>query len=299
MKLLELTLELTNTQEDRIKTQHIIARSEMLKKVRSFFDKRKFFEIDSPCLQSYPPIDAFIDPIATDSRHFLHTSPEYALKKILASFHQHIYFLGHVFRKEEDSPLHREEFTMIEWYKINTSEKEFLDEVCELLYLFLPTKEYTLSSYHDLIQRDLKHTPPDSKSWTEQEKRHYQFTTQIEPHLGNGKIDVITNFFPEDALLSQILTENGREVAKRYEFFYDGIEIGNGFLELRDPEQQQLRFEEINQLRKDSNKTDLPIDPEFIKSIAKIPDNTFGIACGFDRLFMLNQKISHIQSATH
>ena len=114
------------------------SRAHYLKAARAFFDARGYLEVDTSALSPYANIDTFIDPIETTSpQGFLHTSPEYAMKRLLANGSGDIYFLGHVFRQEYPSPKHTSEFTMVEWYKTETDEGTFLAEVHDFLTLFL------------------------------------------------------------------------------------------------------------------------------------------------------------------
>jgi lysyl-tRNA synthetase class 2 len=271
-------------------------RASFFKKVRNFFDERGSLEVDPPALSTYAPIDSFIDPYQTTNGKFLHTSPEYAMKRLLVSYAKDIYFLGHVFRKEEFGSRHNSEFTMCEWYKTNTNETEFLNEVLSFISLFLGDLPYEILSYDEAFFAYAKRTDIDTKGWSEEERRHYIWATFVEPNFGKDKITVITNFPKEDAALSKTQIVNGKEVAKRYEFFYRGIELGNGFYELEDPEEQMNRFEEANKKRQASGKDTLPVDTYFLDALKKgLPKETFGVACGFDRLLMLSAKKTNLK----
>ena len=264
--------------------------------VRTFFEERFYIEVDTPAFSKDAPLDAYIDPFFTGD-FYLHTSPEYAMKELLAKYKTDIFFLGHVFRKEEVSPYHRPEFTMCEWYKTHTDEEIFLNEVVEFIQLFLGPLPHEKLSYETAFKRYSK-TLPLPSHWTEEEKRHYTFAETVEPHLGEEKITILTNFPKEDAALATTTLKDGRETANRFEFFYKGKELANGFNELTDPIIQKERFVTANKKRQEMNKPTLPIDENLLASLPFIPKDTYGMAAGFDRLLMLALNIPHIDKAT-
>ena len=266
-------------------------RANFFKKVRTFFDERGSLEVDPPILSRFAAIDTYIDPFETKDGRFLHTSPEYAMKRLLANGSGDIYFLGHTFRKEESGSRHNPEFTMCEWYKTDTEESIFLQEVLDFLSIFLGKLPVETLTYEEAYYRYAKPSNINTSSWREEIKRHYIWATSVEPNLGIDKITVITNFPAEDAALATTAIINGKEIAKRYEYYYQGIELGNGFCELTDPVEQKNRFIEANRKRALEEKPDLTIDSFFLTALEKgLPPNTYGIAVGFDRLLMLALK---------
>ena len=272
----------------------VACRAQFFQKVRTFFDKRGYLEVDPPALSPFASVDTYIDLFETQDGQFLHSSPEYAMKRLLSNGSGNIYFLGHVFRKEESGSRHSPEFTMVEWYKTETEENLFLQEVHEFLTLFLGPLPMETLTYDDAYYRFAKpcgHQP----TWSTEEKRHYIWATFIEPHLGKDCITIITHFPKEDAALATTSIVNGKEVAKRYEYYFKGIELANGFSELTDPVEQKNRFLEANQKRLLGGKKALPIDPLFLEALEKgLPKNTYGIAAGFDRLLMLALKLTRL-----
>lgn len=271
-------------------------RAKFFKKVRNFFDERGSTEVDPPILSRFAPIDAYIDPFETKDGRFLHTSPEYAMKRLLAHGSGDIYFLGHTFRKEESGSRHNPEFTMCEWYKTNTEETYFLNEVHAFISLFLGPLPLETLTYEEAYYKYAKPCNVNTSSWSEEEKRHYIWATSVEPNLGQEKITLITNFPKEDAALATTLIVNGKEVAKRYEYYFQGIELGNGFCELTDPVEQKNRFFEANRKRAFQQKPELPIDTFFLEALeVGLPQMTYGIAMGFDRLLMLALKKENLR----
>ena len=217
------------------------------------------------------------------------------MKRLLANGSGDIYFLGHVFRREESGSRHNPEFTMCEWYKTNTEESYFLTEIIDFIALFLGKLPVQTLTYEEAYYLYAKPCNINTASWREDEKRHYIWATSIEPNLGKDNITIITHFPAEDAALAQTAIVNGKEVAKRYEFFYQGIELGNGFCELTDPNIQKTRFIEANRKRALSGKPDLPIDTFFLTALEQgLPQQTYGVAVGFDRLLMLASKKANL-----
>src|SRR3990167_10180288 len=120
-------------------------RSYQLKKVRDFFYKKNILEVDTQALLKYPTIDFYIDSIKaypSNKLHYLHTSPEYEMKKIISKGMRDIYYLGHVFRDKEKSKKHHFEFTMIEWYKSDITFEEFIKDNLKIIKLFIRFKKF-------------------------------------------------------------------------------------------------------------------------------------------------------------
>ncbi|MCB1107737.1 MAG: EF-P lysine aminoacylase GenX [Chlamydiia bacterium] len=279
----------------------------MLASVRAFFAERNVLEVDTPLLSPYAPIDAHIDifevSLSENEKGFLHSSPEYGMKKVLAKEKRDIYQLGHVFRKGEKGALHAPEFTMIEWYRIETTFEHFLQENLALLSLFLGEKGYEVIPYQETFKNQVGlcfDTPKETLAARGKELGielhdiddviNLLWGCIVEPTLGQGKVTVITDFPQEQAALAQI--KNG--VAERFEFYFNGIELGNGYHELTDPKEQLERLNRSNQERLSLGKTSLPIDPELIKALESGLPDCYGIALGFDRLLMLKSGYSKI-----
>ena len=273
------------------------SRAFYFKKVRHFFDRLGCLEVDPPLLSRFASVDAYIDLFQVEDSQYLHTSPEYAMKRLLAKGCGNIYFLGHVFRKGEVGCRHNPEFTLVEWYMIESDEKTFLQEALSFLALFLGEQSMEVVSYQKAYQTFAKSIETvDLSSWEEEEKRHYVWATFVEPHLGMGKITVVTDFPAEDAALAKTAIVDGVEVAKRYEFYFQGVELGNGFCELLDAVEQKKRLIEANRKRVSMGKKELPLDHFFLEALEEgLPQNTYGVAMGFDRLFMLASKKTKLE----
>jgi len=278
-------------------------RAAKLAAVRAFFSERTVLEADTNMLSHAAPVDAHIDVMQVDMGNsktgYLHTSPEYGLKKLLAAGSGDIYQLGHVFRAEEESPLHSPEFTMLEWYRVGMPYQTFIKETLELFRLFLgPLLAETLTykqafSLHagiDIHEDLAPHTLPFSEkapTWDRDTQLNLLFSHLIEPKLGQNKLTAITDWPSSQAALAKTNTVNGETVAKRFEIYFKGIELANGFDELTDPLEQRTRLENENQKRLALGKNTLPIDEEFLKALETLPE-CCGVAVGFDRLMLLS-----------
>jgi lysyl-tRNA synthetase class 2 len=269
-------------------------RAQKFAEVRSFFNTLGVVEADPFALSAFAPvIDVHIDPIKVvdqGKEYFLHTSPEFGLKRLIAKSELDLYFLGHVFRSKELSQRHCPEFTMVEWYRLNSNEILFIEEVMNFLTLFIPRLPYKIYHYSDLLMPHLHlfdEVQKEHPNWDISCIKDYIFSFHVQPFLGANEISIVTSFPEEDAALAKL--SNG--IASRYEFFYQSLELGNGYHELTDPKIHQDRFEENNKRRIAMGKDPLPIDHHFIQDITDFPlkENTYGIAIGFDRLLMIHQ----------
>lgn len=287
----------------------LINRAKSLKDVRAFFEERGVMEVDTPLLSYYAPIDTHIDLfevlISENKKGYLHSSPEYGMKKLLSEGSGDIYQLGHVFRKDEIGRLHRPEFTMIEWYRIGTTLPFFLEENLKLLSLFLGDQPYEQLTYREAFQKHLgvDWDAPEETLLKKGEGLEIHDPTDlvnilwgsfIEPKLGMEKITIITDYPKDQAALAQTKIVDGEEIAERFEFYFNGIELGNGYHELTDPLEQKNRLLASNQARIALGKNPLPLDPTLIDALEKGLPDCYGIALGFDRLLMLKLGLDQL-----
>lgn len=292
-------------------------RAAMFKAVRLFFEERGVLEVDTPMLSKAAPIDAHIDILETKAFHnqigYLHSSPEYGMKKLLAMGLSDIFQLSHVYRQGELSSKHQVEFSMIEWYRSSFSLSELLQETLALIFLFTGKLPYEIVRYDLLLQS--KH-PIDPLNCSLQELKTYcsELGLQLdstdrdvylsflwdlaEVDLGRGKITCVTHFPATQAALSRIVVEEGISYASRFECYAQGLELANGYHELTDPTEQRARLLEQNSKRISLNKPELPIDEKFLEALHHLKSQDFfGVAVGFDRLMMLRhntEDITHI-----
>ncbi len=295
-------------------------RARMLAKARAFFFDRQVMEVDCPALSHAAPIDLHIDvmkvAIKNNTLGYLHTSAEYGMKRLLAAGIGDIYQLSHVFREGEIGPLHNPEFTMAEWYRIGFSFQQMIDETLDFIRLFLgdlPTRTLT---YRQTLQEFLnldylnispsqllilakKHLdiPQDANNWDRDTLLQLLISTLIEPQLGSDHLFVLSYYPASQAALSKThILPTGEPVACRFEVYYQGIELANGYHELTEPQEQRRRFEASNQARHNAGKDTLPLDELFLEALETGLPDCCGVAVGFDRLMQLKHGLTELKN---
>lgn len=280
-------------------------RARMLAKARAFFDSRGVLEIDSGAMVRKAPLDNNIECIAVDQDNgFLHTSPEYALKRLLAQGIGDCYFLGHVFRKGELGHLHNPEFTMVEWYRCGFSFEEMIRETAQFLFLFFEERPLRLLPYREAFEQyvgiDYKKESLSGlqkltqSKWDRETCIHYLVSHFIEPKLGQNDLTALIDFPPHEAALACVIEKKGELVAERFELYYEGVELTNGYHELSDSAELKSRFAKTNEKRMLEGKAPYALDEKFLESLSQLPD-CCGVALGFDRAMMLRHKIRSIK----
>jgi elongation factor P--(R)-beta-lysine ligase len=286
-------------------------RARLYQLVREFFLSRQVLEVDVPVLNQYATVDPFIDSLQTQvlgRTEYLQTSPEFFLKRLLAAYQHDIYYLGKAFRQGERGRRHRPEFTMLEWYRVGWTEQRLIAEVNELLALFFPEKSYTHYTYRDAFYHTLSVDPHTSTAKELQQCAvdsingevdaglmgsdrntllDLLFTHCVEPELPLGVVS-ISDYPASQAALAKVAKDTqGQLVAKRFEIYVDRIELANGYWELNDGAEQQLRFEQNIAYRRAHNLPILPSDQSLVDALSEgnMPDCA-GVALGIDRLLM-------------
>jgi lysyl-tRNA synthetase class 2 len=299
-------------------------RAEYVANIRNFFFNRDVIEVETPLLTLGTITDVYIDTFSTqysflrntaqmNNELYLQTSPEFAMKKLLASGYGSIFQICKAFRNEAAGRHHNPEFTMLEWYRLGFDCFELMDEVDDLLQLLLKTNKSTRLSYQNAFLQylnvdPLKTTHQELKNtlkkqnvegdWIDEEQDldillQVLFSECIEPSIGKLAPCFIYDYPKSQASLAKISCVDER-VAQRFECFYLGIELANGFNELTDAGEQKLRFEQDNKKRAQLGKEQKPIDEEFIQALAEGLPQCSGVALGLDRLFMLAMKQDNI-----
>jgi len=284
-------------------------RAETYSKIRQFMAERKILEVETPILSQATVTDVQLDSFHSEYSSpqtslgktlYLQTSPEYAMKRLLASGTGDIYQISKVFRNEEQGMLHNPEFTMLEWYQLGYDHHQLMQEFELFLNLFA-INHCEKISYGKLF---LEHTGLDPhacdtnelKSMAQQhglsstiEERSvlldFIFSYKITSTLGNTKPLFVYDYPACQCALAK-LSENTPNVAERFELFINGMEIANGFHELTDAEEQLARFEQDLALRKKENRLDMPIDHLFLDALKHGLSDCAGVAVGIDRLLM-------------
>lgn len=288
-------------------------RGYMLAQARQFFQERDILEVDCPLVTQAASVDAHIDLIPVYSngqRRYLHSSPEYGMKRLLAQGIGDIYQLAHVFREGEQSNKHNPEFTMAEWYREGIPFEAMAEETINFIRLFLGPLPFSILSYREAFQ---KYAGIDYIEATDQELIDYLSSNgippypgieeegkdailnlilgvQIEPQLGKDALCVLAYYPSTQAALAKTCQRGNEMAAERFEVYYRGIELANGYHELADPQEQRSRFVEANAHRKRLGKHELPIDERFLQALEQGLPDCCGVAVGFDRLMMLRHQ---------
>ena len=236
-------------------------RAAALRLVREFFHARNVMEVDTPVLSPYAPIDRHIDVMQVGD-HYLHTSPEYAMKKLLCKGVGDIYQLSHVFRKGESGHLHSPEFMMLEWYRLGFTFDQMIAETVELIESIIGKRSWRRMTYDEALDQFATGSGPKELTWSD----------TVEPNLTAA---IVTHFPASEAALAK----TDGEYALRFEVYVDGIELANGYDELANEAELRRRFEK-------ANVNNLPMDEELLSLLDDLPD-CCGVAVGFDRLMML------------
>lgn len=297
------------------KIQILKDRALMFQKAREFFSDKDVLEVDCPSLSKYASCDAHIDLIPAQLMGnvacFLHSSPEYGMKRLLSLGMGDIYQLSHVFRDGEYGQRHNPEFMMAEWYRLAFSFEQMIEETLDFIHLFLGKQPAEYLSYRDAflyyakidpyiasdeeLKSHLQKIAPEAVAESKDDICNYILALQIEPHLGKDKLSVLTFFPPSQAALAKTRQYAGQTVAERFEVYYQAVELANGYHELQDPNEQLKRLHEANETRVALKKEKLPIDMRFIEALKRGLPECSGVAVGIDRLLMLRHKKNTIE----
>lgn len=289
-------------QEDRLLLEkrafNLPLRARMIQGVRGFFIGRNYLEVETPLLIRAPAPEAHIDPVQVGER-FLHTSPELCMKRLLAAGFSRIFQISHCFREGERGQMHLPEFSLLEWYRIETNYWGLMAE-CELLFRHLAevlnhsaqirfqNKTVTLDgSWERITVREAfkKWGSASLEKALEEGDFDRIMVEDIEPNLGWRTPTFLCDYPAQMAALARLKPENPT-VAERFEIYVAGIELANGFSELTDSREQRYRFKNEIKARTSLGKPAPPMPETFLKALENMPEAS-GIALGLDRLAMV------------
>ncbi len=267
-------------------------RAAFFQAIRSFFQEQGFLEVDTPIRQPLVIPEQNIVPVPSGT-HFLQSSPELYMKRLLASGCEQIFQICRCFRYGERGRLHLEEFVMLEWYRLDADYTDLMRD-CEKLFGFVQSemKDCTFPVQLDLPWQRLtveeafqQHCSVSARQALAQDQFDQLLVEEVEPHLGQQTPTFLYDYPLALASLARSKKDQP-EVAERFELYVAGIELANGFSELTDPDLQRSRFEEEYR-RMDGTPHGQRKMPElFLKDLGQI-DRAAGIAMGLDRLFMI------------
>lgn len=293
---------------------NLLKRAAILAEIRRFFADRGVLEVETPAMSQATVTDIhlvpfetrFVGPGAADGLTlYLMTSPEYHMKRLLAAGSGPIYQMGRSFRNEEAGRHHNPEFTMLEWYRPRYDMYRLMNEVDDLLQQVLDCDTAETLSYQQAFTRHLNVDPLSADkaelreaaakldlsniAATEEDRDtllQLLFTMGVEPHIGRDKPTFVYHFPATQASLAEISTEDHR-VAERFEVYYKGIELANGFRELTDSREQRQRFEQDNRKRAARGLPQHPVDNNLLDALEHGMPECSGVALGVDRLIMI------------
>jgi len=278
--------------------KNLKTRSLIIQCIRDFFISNDYIEVETPirCPSIIP--EAHIDPLMSETQ-YLQASPELCMKRLLALNFTKIFQICKCFRKNERSPFHLPELTMLEWYAKDETYLDLMDQ-CQHLFQHIASG---LGLGNVLVYQDMsidfeipftrmtvkeafdRHSSKSSVQALEDGSFHEIMGFEIEPHLGIKQPCILYDYPAPLAALARLKPED-KSLAQRFELYVAGIELANGFTELIDPVQQRMRFIEENKIRFDRGQKALPLPEKFLTDLKAMPDAA-GIALGIDRLVML------------
>lgn len=306
-------------------------RARIVTGVRAFFDARGFVEVETPALQVSPGLEPHLKAFATElaepfgarpsRRLYLHTSPEYAMKKLLAAGVPRLYQLARVFRNEQRSDTHHPEFTMIEWYRAEADTRMLMEDgeallqkvahvagratwrwqgsacdvsaparrlsVAEAFDQYAGVDVLALADDVDALKREAQRLDVATQDHDTWEDAFFRvFLARVEPHLGQGAPTFLYDYPIALAALARAKYGDPR-VAERFELYVCGLELANAFGELTDAAEQRHRFARDNASRERLYGERYPVDNDFLAALDHGLPMSAGIALGFDRLVML------------
>lgn len=294
-------------------------RAALLERVRKFFSDRDVLAIDTPALAQYAVSDLHIESISVRSGfsgdHFLNTSPEFCMKRLLAAGYPDIYSICRVFRGGEAGKRHQPEFTMVEWYRLGFGLDSIVAETLQLLtqalddpklastteqldYAEAFRQHANIDVFHASIDEladcadadiDLRATIADDKdAW-----HNLIFSAVVTPQFAPDKLTVVRHYPASQAALARICPIDNR-VADRFEVFYGANELANGYVELTDADEQMQRINTDQEQRRLSGRRASPYDKNLIAALEAGLPECAGVAVGLERLQMVHEKTDDI-----
>ena len=288
-------------------------RAGMLARTRAFFERRQVMEVETPVLSAAGTTDVNIHSLSTrvagqPGSLYLHTSPEFPMKRLLAAGSGDIYQIARVFRDGESGRRHNPEFTMLEYYRLGMDHHRLMDEVQELMgellgdgaeplqcqrltyreaFMQAVDLDPMVAGRQDLLDALARHQVElPGEPLTDAQLSDLLMGTLVSPGLGRDQPCFVYDFPEDQAALARIRPGNP-PVAERFELFYRGMELANGFHELCDADEQRQRFARDNLVRQESGLPTVPADENMLQALEQGLPACAGVAIGFDRLVML------------
>ena len=297
--------------------QQLQHRARLYQHIRAFFSRLGYLEVDTPLLSASSNTDIHIESIAArvcGQTQYLQTSPEFAMKRLLAAGSGSIFQIGHAFRDEEQGRRHRPEFSLLEWYGVGLDYHQLMDQVEALIrYLDADASAFQRLSYAQCFEQTLGLNIFEASLARLRETvvEHIagidQLSLSASDCLDLLISEVIAKRFDgytfvydypaEQASLARLSRADPR-VAERFELFHHDMELANGFSELTDAREQRARFEQDNARRVAAGRKPYPIDEDFLAALEQGLPECAGVALGLDRLLMVLHSADSINQVT-
>lgn len=281
-------------------------RARLYQQIRHFFQQRDVLEVETPLLGQAASTDVHLASLCVEAENqYLQTSPEFAMKRLLAAGSGAIYQICKSFRQGESGKRHNPEFTMLEWYRPGFDHFQLMAEVAEVVNLLLSERSVRQLSYRDAFVTVLGVDPhrADAAVLAELAKRHTGYVEDgddvdtllellmsqvIEPTLGRNELTFIYDYPASQCALAKVAVDaQGVAVAQRFELYVEGVELANGYYELTDADEQLQRFMTDLDGRKRRGLATLPADQKLLAALQSGMPDCAGVALGLDRLLML------------
>jgi lysyl-tRNA synthetase class 2 len=298
--------------EPRAALDVLHARARLYRSIRGYFEAREVLEVETPVLSAAATVDPNIDSFATrapaGAERWLQTSPEFAMKRLLAAGSGPVYQIARVFRREEAGRFHNPEFSLLEWYRLGWDHVRLMDEVQALLQACGVASEtaWERLSYREAFQRHAGLDPFDSSLDQLRQACAAQLhlsagldaetnpdvyldllmSSRVGPRLGLAAPAFLYDFPASQAALARI-RPGDPPLAERFELFWKGIELANGFHELTDAAEQRRRFEQDRARRLEQGREAPPYDARMVAALEAGLPPCAGVALGLDRMLML------------
>ena len=300
-------------------------RAELLKAIRAFFDQRGFLEVETPLLSRDVVVDEHIDPIpvalptevdehgvSRPTRWWLQTSPEAAMKRLMACGGQAIYQITRSFRRGEQGRLHNPEFTIVEWYHRDDDRTRAVDRLDALMQTVLQTSPAVRLEYRQAFRQHLDIDPwhdddkllreaaerrglhiDDDSQTTRDELLDFLLAEGVIPQFDGERPTVLWGYPATQAALARVDEAEPRR-AERFELFYRGLELANGYVELTDAAEWERRAAAANGRRRAAGREPLPVAGGMLDAMRAGLPPCAGVALGFDRLVMADLATNDI-----
>lgn len=300
--------------------QTLLLRDELLRKLRSFFHQRGFIEVETPLLSADVVVDRHLEPFAVDVpqggaplRRWLQTSPEFAMKRLLAAGYGPMFQVTRAFRREEQGPRHNPEFTIVEWYRPGDDLHAGIELLSDLGEALLARGAAEAISYQEAFERHAGVDPhmattaalgevarqrgvpiPESLAMGDRDGwLDLLLVELVEPRLGRGRPAILYDYPASQAALARV-RPGPPVVAERFELYVDGMELANGYHELLDASVLRARNRENNVHRVQHGREALPEESRLLAAMEAGLPGCAGVAMGFDRVCMLAAGVDDI-----